>query len=177
MKYQVYQMLKSVSCFEYSEADTVRIRFAETFAAVSKLPAVRSSGLLKRLKYVFEATRRFPAMLDAWRRGDIAKGGEIFRLDGIGLRNDYEISGPELDAMCDIVRPIPGVLGERMLGGGDKGAAGAIVLAHAEKAVQNAVEAEYPKRFPALAGKFSAYGLNIVDGVKLFEDVSDLREE
>jgi hypothetical protein len=53
--------------------------------------------------------------------------GALFRQDGHGLRDDYCISGPELQTMCDVVRTVPGVLGERMLGGGDKGAAGALV--------------------------------------------------
>ena len=44
-----------------------------------------------------------------------------------GLRDEYVISGPELETMCDIVRTVPGVLGERMLGGGDKGASGCLV--------------------------------------------------
>jgi galactokinase len=149
---------------------------AETFAAVSKLPAVRSSGLFKRLKYIFDATRRFPEMLDAWRTGDMAKVGGIFRQDGIGLRNDYEISGPELDAMCDIVRPIPGVLGERMLGGGDKGAAGAIVEAGVAAKVIRTVSKNYIKPFPALAGKFSAYALTTVDGIKSYDNISELEE-
>ena len=41
--------------------------------------------------------------------------------------------------MCDIVRTIPGVLGERMLGGGDKGASGCIALAEAAPSVAEAV--------------------------------------
>lgn len=50
--------------------------------------------------------------------------------------------------MCDIVRGVPGVLGERMLGGGDKGAAGALVLTEAVDAVRKAVETGYPASRP-----------------------------
>jgi len=35
---------------------------------------------------------------------DIEKVGGIFRADGIGLRDEYQISGPELETMCDIAR-------------------------------------------------------------------------
>ena len=79
-------------------------------------------------------------MLKAWREGDVATVGAIFRADGIGLRDQYRISGPELETMCDIARTVPGVLGERMLGGGDKGAAGALALAPAARALRRAVE-------------------------------------
>jgi galactokinase len=37
--------------------------------------------------------------------------GRVFREDGHGLRDVYQISGPELETMCDIVRTVPGVLG------------------------------------------------------------------
>jgi len=89
-----------------------------------------------------------PLEKQAWKRGDIARVGAIFREDGHGLRDVYEISGPELESMCDIVRGVPGVLGERMLGGGDKGAAGAIVLTKAVDAVRKAVETGYPASRP-----------------------------
>lgn len=84
----------------------------------------------------------------AWRAGDIEGVGQIFRLDGHGLRDVYEISGPELETMCDLVRSVPGVLGERMLGGGDKGAAGALVLSEAVEAVRQAVLTGYPRSRP-----------------------------
>ena len=44
-----------------------------------------------------------PMSRDGWKRA-AAKVGSIFREDGIGLRNDYKISGPELETMCDIAR-------------------------------------------------------------------------
>ena len=85
---------------------------------------VSHADLFRRLKYIFYAQQRFDQMLEAWKRGDIKTVGKLFRDDGLGLRDDYQISGPELETMCDIVRTVPGVYGERMLGGGDKGAAG-----------------------------------------------------
>ena len=78
-----------------------------------------------------------------------AQVGSIFREDGVGLRDEYVISGPELETMCDIVRSVPGVLGERMLGGGDKGASGCLVLAGAAEPVAEAVDTAYPRSRPA----------------------------
>jgi len=67
--------------------------------------------LCDRLKYIFSAQKRFYEMLNAWKKGDIETVGRIFNEDGIGLRDDYKISGPELETMCDIVRAVPGTLG------------------------------------------------------------------
>lgn len=125
--------------------------------------------LCDRLRYIFAAQRRFYEMMDAWKAGDIGTVGRIFREDGIGLRDQYRISGPELETMCDIVRTVEGVLGERMLGGGDKGAAGCLVRADAVDAVRRAVETAYPRSRPAFADKFAVHTCKVVDGVKVFD--------
>jgi galactokinase len=108
-------------------------------------------------------------MLDAWKAGDIETVGRIFREDGIGLRDDYKISGPELETICDIVRTVPGVLGERMLGGGDKGASGALVLAKSVDEVKKAVDTSYPRSRPELAEKYAVHICKIVEGVEVYE--------
>ncbi|MBN1806651.1 MAG: hypothetical protein JW837_15490 [Sedimentisphaerales bacterium] len=125
--------------------------------------------LCDRLKYIFNAQKRFYKMLEAWKTGDIETVGRIFRTDGTGLRDDYKISGPELETMCDISRTEPGVLGERMLGGGDKGASGALVRAESVEAVRKAVDTAYPRSRPAFADKYAVHVCKVVDGVKVFE--------
>lgn len=129
------------------------------------------ADLCDRLNYIYHAQQRFYQMMDAWRSGDVEKVGAIFRQDGLGLRDDYKISGPELETMCDIVRTVPGVLGERMLGGGDKGASGALVRAESVEAVKQAVDAAYPRSRPAFANKYAAHVCKVVDGVRLYEGV------
>lgn len=127
--------------------------------------------LTDRMTYIYKAQKRFYEMLDAWKAGDIETVGSIFRQDGIGLRDEYVISGPELESMCDIVRTVPGVLGERMLGGGDKGAAGCLALADAADAVKAAVDTAYPRSRPDFADKYAVHTCKVVDGIVLFEDV------
>jgi galactokinase len=129
------------------------------------------ADLCDRLNYIYHAQQRFYKMMDAWRSGDVQTVGQIFRQDGIGLRDDYKISGPELETMCDIVRTVPGVLGERMLGGGDKGASGALVRAEAVDAVKQAVDTAYPRSRPVFANKYAAHVCKVVDGVRVYEGV------
>ena len=125
--------------------------------------------LCDRLKYIFSAQKRFGEMLEACKAGDIETVGRIFRADGIALRDDYKISGPELETMCDIVRTVPGVLGERMLGGGDKGASGALVRAESVEAVKNAVDTAYPRSCPDFADKYAVHVCKVVDGVSVYQ--------
>ena len=137
---------------------TIMAEFGESYA-----------DLCDRLKYIFGAQNRFYKMLEAWKAGDIETVGQIFREDGTGLRDAYKISGAELETMCDIVRTVPGVLGERMLGGGDKGASGALVRAESIEAVQRAVDTAYPHSHPEFAGKYAVHICKVVDGIRVYE--------
>ena len=122
----------------------------------------------RRLDYIYHAQKRFYQMLAAWQGGDMETVGRLFREDGSGLRDDYQISGPELESMCDIARTVPGVLGERMLGGGDKGASGALVRPSAIEPLRAAIAREYPRRHPEYATRFAVHVCAPVPGVVEF---------
>jgi len=126
-----------------------------------------------RMSYIYKAQQRFYQMLDAWKAGDIETVGKIFRADGIGLRDEYDISGPELETVCDIARTVDGVLGERMLGGGDKGAAGALVKAGSVDELRKAVDTAYPRSRPGYKDKYAVHICKVVDGVKVFNSISN----
>jgi galactokinase len=153
-----------ISCF----AD---IRDEKLYDEIMEKFSVKYPGLCERFRYIYTAQQRFYEMLDAWKAGDIETVGKVFRADGIGLRDDYKISGPELETMCDIVRTVPGVLGERMLGGGDKGASGALVKPESIEALKKAVDIAYPRSRPELANKYAVHICKVVDGVKVFEEL------
>lgn len=163
---------KLVSILQNSDYDVSCLADVKDDALYEKIVAEfgdKYPDLCDRLKYIFSAQKRFDEMLAACKAGDIETVGRIFRADGIGLRDDYKISGPELETMCDIVRTAPGVLGERMLGGGDKGAAGALVRAECVEAVKNAVDTAYPRSYPDFADKYAVHVCKVVDGVRIFE--------
>ncbi len=142
------------------------VKTPEMYDRIMKEFAPRYPALCARLRYIFFAQQRFYDMLDLWKKGDIRSVGRLFRADGIGLRDDYQISGPELESMCDIARTVPGVHGERMLGGGDKGAAGAIVQAAAVPALAQAVDTAYPRSHPELQDRYALHTLQMVDGIQ-----------
>ncbi|KAJ9465379.1 Galactokinase [Diplonema papillatum] len=126
-------------------------------------------GPCERMQYIYEAKTRFNEMLNAWRSGDMVTVGKVFRVDGHGLRDKYRISGPELQTMVDIVASVPGCLGERMLGGGDKGASGCIVAAGSEAHVLAAVSTGYPRARPDLKDKWAVHFVKVCNGVTLLE--------
>ncbi len=82
--------------------------------------------------------------------------------------DDYLISGRELETMCDIARTVDGVLGERMLGGGDKGASGAIIRPEALEPLSEAVTRAYPQAHPEFADEYAMHSCRMVDGIVAF---------
>jgi galactokinase len=157
--------LKALLHEKFGYASLAEVSTPEKYAeAVQYLKDVAPASI-GRLKYLHEAQTRFAETLEAWRRGDIELVGKNFRADGYGLRDDYVISGPELETMCDIARTVVGVYGERMLGGGDKGASGALIQADAFNALKAVVESDYPRRHPNFAEEFAIHSCRTVDGI------------
>jgi galactokinase len=73
--------------------------------------------------------------------------------------------------MCDIARTVPGVLGERMLGGGDKGAAGALVRSGSDDVLKQAVDVAYPRSYPQYCDKYAVHICKMVEGVRVYDDL------
>jgi galactokinase len=71
---------------------------------------------------------------------------EVFAASHRSLRDDYEVSGPELDAMVEAALDAPGCLAARMTGGGFGGAAVALVDRSQSEAFLDAVPSGYARR-------------------------------
>jgi galactokinase len=160
------EKLVALASGEFGIRSLADVRDEKLYKAIQDRFRPTEPDLCDRLAYIHGAQERFTRMLEAWRAGDITTVGAVFREDGRGLRDQYKISGPELEAMCDIARSVPGVLGERMLGGGDKGASGALVRTSAVPALRKAVDTAFPRSYPAYAERFAVHVCRIVDGVK-----------
>ena len=74
------------------------------------------------------------AAVDALRASDMARFGALMDGSHVSLRDDYEVSLPEIDRMVDIARAQHGTLGARITGGGFGGSI--VVLAQAGQAAQ-----------------------------------------
>lgn len=64
----------------------------------------------------------------------------------VSLRDDYEVTGPELDAMAEEAWKIEGVLGSRMTGGGFGGCTVSLVKDEAIDNFKEQVGKNYEKR-------------------------------
>jgi galactokinase len=80
-------------------------------------------------------------------QGDFAGFGELMLASHISLRDDFEVSCDELDAIVDLAIGHPGVYGARMTGGGFGGCA--IILARADRkeVIAEHLASGFAKRF------------------------------
>ncbi|GAB2721513.1 galactokinase [Hymenobacter frigidus] len=72
----------------------------------------------RRCRYVVQENQRVAAACDYLVAGDMAAFGQQMYASHAGLRDDYAVSCPELDALVRIAESQPSVLGARMMGGG-----------------------------------------------------------
>lgn len=101
--------------------------------------------LLRRARHVMtedDRVHRFAAALAA---GDMAAAGELANQGHYSLRDDFEASCPELDAITAAFRAA-GAYGARMVGAGFGGSAIALVAPARAEAVIAAASADYQKQ-------------------------------
>jgi galactokinase len=108
---------------------------------------VLSGKELMRARHVVGEISRTLRAVESLAAGDYAAFGRLMYGSHESLRDDYEVSCEELDAVVELARPLAGVYGARMTGGGFGGCA--IVLAEAgrAKAIAGAVAAGFAARF------------------------------
>ncbi len=97
------------------EAETLRDLGEEQLAEVA---AKLAPTLARRVRHVVSENARVEAMAAALERGDLEAAGALLRAGQASLRDDFEVSIPELDALCEIGDALPGVFGSRLTGAG-----------------------------------------------------------
>ncbi len=74
--------------------------------------------LLKRARHVVSENNRVLSAVNVLENGSLVEFGKLMNRSHESLRDDYEVSSPELDTMVELARSMPGLLGARMTGGG-----------------------------------------------------------
>jgi galactokinase len=123
-----------------------------TLRDVSSEAARRDGGRLpeplgRRARHVAGENERVLAAVEALRQGDVAAAGVLMNASHDSLRDDYEVSCPELDCLVDTARGVEGVYGARMTGGGFGGAIVALTQPGAVEALATALRARFADRY------------------------------
>ena len=103
--------------------------------------------IARRCRHVVTENERTLAAADALRKRDPAEVGRLMYESHRSLRDDYQVSCPELDTLVDAASQIKGVFGARMTGGGFGGCTVNLIseksLEHFQKELRN----KYAERF------------------------------
>jgi galactokinase len=102
--------------------------------------------VFRRCRHVVTENVRVTDTLAAFAAGDLAAVGRLFAASHASLRDDFEVSSPELDALVEIAVAVPGVAAARMTGAGFGGCTINLVERSAVDALRAAVLRDYPSR-------------------------------
>ena len=97
----------------------------------------------KRARHVVGEVQRTTDAVKALKAGDINLFGQLMNASHVSLRDDYEVTGPELDTMAEEAWKIDGVIGSRMTGGGFGGCTVSLVKDEAIEEFKEKVGAAY----------------------------------
>ncbi len=106
---------------------------------------VLSETVLKRCRHVITENERTQRAVVLLRKGDLSEFGQLMVASHESLRDDYNVSGKELDLLVEIALNVPGVFGARMTGAGFGGCTVNIVERDAVSDLTDAVNERYPK--------------------------------
>lgn len=95
--------------------------------------------VMKRARHAVSENQRTIAAKAALQARDLVQFGELLTASHASLRDDFEVSGIELDTLVETALRQPGVLGARMTGAGFGGSAIALVEKDQVPAVTTAV--------------------------------------
>jgi galactokinase len=100
----------------------------------------------RRARHIITENARVLESIRALKAGDIAAFGRLMNASHDSLRDDYEVTGPNLDAMVAAARRVEGVFGARMTGAGFGGCTVSLVAEEAAEELQKRVGAEYREK-------------------------------
>ena len=108
--------------------------------------AIQSDVRRKRAKHAVYENRRTLRAVEALQNNDISLFGQLMNESHISLRDDYEVTGVELDTLAEEAWKVKGVIGSRMTGAGFGGCTVSIVEEDAIHAFIEKVGSAYQKK-------------------------------
>lgn len=111
--------------------------------------AIESGVCRRRAKHAVYENARTRQAAEALGRGDLEAFGALMKQSHISLRDDYEVSCPELDFLAETAWRTEGVFGARMTGGGFGGCTVNLVKPERTGDFCSTIQKEYQQQFGA----------------------------
>ena len=123
--------------------------------------AIKDPVRVKRARHAVYENQRTIKAVAALKANDITEFGKLMNASHVSLRDDYEVTGIELDTLVEEAWKVDGVIGSRMTGAGFGGCTVSIVKDEAIEAFQEQVGKAYLEKI-GYAADF--YVVEIGDG-------------
>lgn len=118
-------------------------------AIQSDHPTLLDHVLRRRVEHVVSEVERVRQGVKALDAADWEHFGALMTASGRSSATNYEISHPQVERLVDDLLAMPGVLGARMMGGGEGGPALALLRRGAVSRVAESLDAGYFREFPS----------------------------
>jgi galactokinase len=121
--------------------------------------------IFARCRHVISEIERTKSAVTALKAGDSSAFGRLMGESHSSLRDDYEVSGPELDQLVNIANGVEGVIGARMTGAGFGGCVVCLAEENAVDPLAAAVESRYTAKSEYDGGVYVCTAVNGVERV------------
>lgn len=138
------------------------VSHAEFQSVENQLPEL----IARRSRHVISENSRVKLAVEALTQGNLNRFGELMNASHNSLRDDYQVSTPELDYLVELTRAHPAVVGARMTGAGFGGCTVALVEADAIDDFKDTVIARYES---ATGRKSEVHECRAVSGASLVD--------
>lgn len=118
---------------------------------------------IKRAKHAVYENQRTIKAVEALKADDVVSFGQLMNASHVSLRDDYEVTGIELDTLVETAWELEGVLGSRMTGAGFGGCTVSIVM---DDKVDDFIEKVGKTYEDKIGYKADFYVVDIGDGPK-----------
>ncbi len=109
---------------------------------INALPSPYSN----RARHVVTENARVLETVTAFKAGDLTRVGELFGESHASMRDDYDMSEPEIDLLVEIARANPSIYGARLTGGGFGGSIVALAKLGGGRAAGEKIALDYQQR-------------------------------
>ena len=123
----------------------------------------------RRAEHFYSEYRRVRQGVTAWESGNLKLFGKLSFDSCESSIHNYECGSPELIAIYEIMRSLPGVYGGRFSGAGFKGACIALVNPSNKEAIEKKLTEEYLSQFPEYEKTFKVFWVKPDDGARFIE--------
>ena len=138
-------------------------------ATFEKTRIAMPARFARRAEHFYSEYRRVRQGVTAWETGNMKLFGKLSFDSCESSIHNYECGSPELIAIYEIMRSLPGVYGGRFSGAGFKGACIALVDPAYKEEIQKVLTEKYLEQFPEYEKTFQVFWVRPDDGARFVD--------